>query len=139
MRPDDLRGSARDSYEMWRRLGLSEHAAMDALIEDGLMSLTDDEQLARSFQRLFGLSEEAAKTAAGGRDSRTAPEPKVGWASRPAVESNLEWHARMQRELAELDRGIAEVDSMQRELYPGLIMEDVARTQAEERRRLRGD
>jgi len=44
-----------------------------------------------------------------------------------------------QRELAELDRGIAEVDAMQRELYPKLIMENIARTQAEERRRLRGD
>jgi hypothetical protein len=45
----------------------------------------------------------------------------------------------MQRELARLDRGIAEVDAMQRELYPRLITEDIARTQAEERRRLRGD
>jgi hypothetical protein len=112
---------------------------MNALIEDGVITLSEDEKLARRFQRLFGLSVEAAKTAACGRDSRSAPSPKAGRASRPVVESNLEWHARMQRELAELDRGIAEVDAMQRELYPKLIMENVARTQAEERRRLRGD
>jgi hypothetical protein len=139
MRPEDLRGDARDSYEMWRRLGLGEDAAMDALIEDGLVSLTEDEQLARTFQRLFGLSEEAAKTATGGRDSRSAPARNAGGASRPVVESNLEWHARMQRELAELNRGIAEVDATQRELIPKLIMEDIARTQAQEGRLLRGD
>jgi hypothetical protein len=126
---------------MWRSLGLSEQAAMNALIEDGVITLSEDEHLAQRFQRLFGLSEAAARTAAGGRDSRSAPSPitKSRGASRPAVESNLEWHARMQRDLAELDRGIAEVDAMQRELYPKLIMEDIARTQAEERRRLHGD
>ena len=116
-------------------------AAMNALIEDGVITLSEDEHLAQRFQRLFGLSEEAARTAAGGRDSRSGPSPttKARGASRPVDESNLEWHARMQRDLAEPDRGIAEVDAIQRELYPKLIMEDIAWTQAEERRRLRGD
>jgi hypothetical protein len=112
---------------------------MNALIEDGVITLSEDEKLARRFQRLFGLSVEAAKAAAGGRDSRSAPSPEASGAGRPVVESNLEWHARMQRELAELDRGIAEVDAAQRELYPKLIMEDIARAQAEEGQRLRGD
>jgi hypothetical protein len=138
VKPEDLRGEARDAYRMWRdTFGLSEAAAMNALIEDGVITLSEDEKLARRFQRLFGLSEEAAKTAAVGRDSRTASSPTT--TTRPLVESNLEWHARMQREFAELDRGIAEVDAMQRELYPKLITEDIARTHAEEMRRLRGD
>ena len=100
VRADDLRGAARDSYDTWRSIGLSEQAAMNALIEDGVITLSEDEKLARRFQRLFGLSVEAAKTAACGRDSRSALSPKAGRASRPVVESNLEWHARMQRELA---------------------------------------
>jgi hypothetical protein len=66
MRPDDLRGRARDSYEIWRRLGLSEQAAMDVLREDGLIPMGDHDRLVANFVSL-GLSASEALTAAHGR------------------------------------------------------------------------
>jgi hypothetical protein len=72
MRPEDLRGSARDSYEMWRSLGLSEQVAMDALIEDGVITLSEEERQARMFSEVFGLSESEARRAAEERDGRRA-------------------------------------------------------------------
>jgi hypothetical protein len=68
MRPDDLRGSAREGYAMWRRLGLSEESAMRALEQDGLITLSEDEKFARSLQETWGLSRAAAEIAARGRD-----------------------------------------------------------------------
>jgi hypothetical protein len=69
MRPDDLRGAARDAYDMWRNtFGLSEQRAMRALEQDGLITLTEDEKFARSLQETWGLSRAAAEIAARGRD-----------------------------------------------------------------------
>jgi hypothetical protein len=69
MRPDDLRGAARGAYDMWRNtFGLSEQSAMRALEQDGLITLTEDEKCARSFQETWGLSRAAAEIAARGRD-----------------------------------------------------------------------
>ena len=75
VRPEDLRGEARDAFRMWRdTFGLSEAAAMNALVEDGVITLSEDEQLARRFSKLFGLSEAEARRAVAGRDggSRSA-------------------------------------------------------------------
>jgi hypothetical protein len=66
MRPEDLRGSARDSYHMWRELGLSERAAMNALVEDGLVAMSAQDCLVENFKNL-GLSESEAEIAADGR------------------------------------------------------------------------
>ena len=72
VRPEDLRGEARDAFRMWRdTLGLSEAAAMNALVEDGVITLSEDEQLARRFSKLFGLSEAEARRAVAGRDGPT--------------------------------------------------------------------
>lgn len=69
MQPDDLRGAARDAYDMWRNtFGLSEQSAMRALEQDGAIPMSEDEKLARRFQDMFGLSVEAAQMAAAGRD-----------------------------------------------------------------------
>jgi hypothetical protein len=69
MRPDDLRGDARDAYDMWRKtFGLSEQSAMRAVEQDGLITLTEDEKFMRSFQETWGLSQAAAEIAARGRD-----------------------------------------------------------------------
>jgi hypothetical protein len=65
---EELRGDARASFDMWRRLGLSEQAAMDALIEDGVITLSEDERQARMFYKVFGLSESEAQRAVDGRD-----------------------------------------------------------------------
>jgi hypothetical protein len=106
--------------------------------------VNDHDRLAGIFKKTFGLSEAQAEAAARGRDGSSAPSfgasgPVAEDESRRVVESEAEWQARMQRELAELARGIAEVDAMQRELYPKLIMEDIARIQAQERRRIQAD
>ena len=73
LRVEDLRGEARDAFRMWRdTFGLSEAAAMNALVEDGVITLSEDEQLARRFSKLFGLSEAEARRAVAGRDGPTA-------------------------------------------------------------------
>ena len=79
MRPDDLRGRARDTYEIWRRLGLSEQAAIEVLRDDGLIPMSDHDCLVANFMRL-GLSASEAETAAHGRGPRlvrdmTRPSP----------------------------------------------------------------
>jgi hypothetical protein len=72
LRVEDLRGEARDAFRMWRdTFGLSEPAAMNALVEDGVITLSEDEQLARRFSKLFGLSEAEARRAVAGRDGPT--------------------------------------------------------------------
>jgi hypothetical protein len=72
VRPEDLRGEARDAFRMWRdTFGLSEAAAMNALVEDGVITLSEDEQLARRFSKLFGLSEAEARRAVAGRGGPT--------------------------------------------------------------------
>jgi hypothetical protein len=73
MRPDDLRGSAREGYAMWRRLGLSEESAMRALEQDGAIPLSEDEKLAWRFQNIFGLSESEARRAVHGHGGSSMP------------------------------------------------------------------
>jgi hypothetical protein len=68
VKPDELNPGQRRVFDTWRAVGLSESAAMNALIEDGVITLSEDEHLARRFQDMFGLSEKAAQIAAAGRD-----------------------------------------------------------------------
>jgi hypothetical protein len=80
LRAEDLRGDAADAYRMWRDVfGLSEQSAMHAMEQDGLITLTEDEKFARSFQETWGLSRAAAEVAARGRNG--------GSSSRPASEA----------------------------------------------------
>jgi hypothetical protein len=79
-----LNSEQRRAFETWRAVGLSESAAMNALIEDGVITLSEDEHLAQRFQDTFGLSEEAAQIAAAGRQG--APHSPVSEvAGRPAA------------------------------------------------------
>jgi hypothetical protein len=73
MRPNDLRGAARDAYDTWRSIGLSESAAMNALVEDGVITLSEDEKLGRRFQIIFGLSESEARRAVHGHGGSSVP------------------------------------------------------------------
>jgi hypothetical protein len=79
IKPSDLNPTQRKSYDLWRDLGLTESAAMNALVEDGVIRLSEEEKLARSFRDTWGLSEAQAEIAARGRDS--------GPSSRPVSES----------------------------------------------------
>jgi hypothetical protein len=48
-----LNSEQRRAFETWRAVGLSESAAMNALIEDGVITLSEDEHLARRFRTLL--------------------------------------------------------------------------------------
>jgi hypothetical protein len=133
-KPSDLNPTQRKSYDLWRDLGLTKAAAMNALVEDGVVRLSEEEKLARRFSSIFGLSEEAAEFAARGRDGGPSSRPVSEGA--PAVEDNITWHRRMMRELAEMDRELAEVAEAQKKRLVREIAEDIARIQAQERRRL---
>ncbi|HEY1325131.1 MAG TPA: hypothetical protein VGF32_33065 [Streptosporangiaceae bacterium] len=59
----DLRGDARDLYDQWRRVGLTEAQALEEVERSGILTRQD---LAEQFEGL-GLSPEAARYAAQGR------------------------------------------------------------------------
>jgi hypothetical protein len=79
VKPEDLGWEARRAYDMWREVGLSESAAMQALRDDGVLARDaaargaarsvdpERERLAEAFREL-GLSEAVAGAAADGRD-----------------------------------------------------------------------
>src|SRR5512133_1130649 len=111
MRPDDLRGSAREGYAMWRRLGLSEESAMRALEQDGAIPLSEDEKLARRFQNIFGLSESEARRAVhghGGSSVRPVSE-SAGRSSAPQPGDALRLVGKIEELAANLcRRGVSE-------------------------------
>jgi len=74
-KPSDLNPTQRKSYDLWRDLGLTEAAAMNALVEDGVIRLSEEEKLARSFRETWGLSEAQAEIAVRGRDGGSSPRP----------------------------------------------------------------
>jgi hypothetical protein len=92
VKPGDLNGEQRKAFETWRSLGLSESAAMDCLITDGVVAVSEEEQLARSLSSTFGLSEAAAEAAARGRDGGPP-------SSRPVSESQPARQAEDRRRL----------------------------------------
>jgi len=77
VKPHELDPEQRRAFDTWRAVGLSESAAMTALIEDGVITLSEHEHLARRFQDIFGLSEEAAQIAAAGRDGAPQKAPSA--------------------------------------------------------------
>jgi hypothetical protein len=81
-KPEDLHGEAWTSFQMWRRFGLSESAAMAELRTDGLLPpLSEEEADAKRFQTIFpGMSDAAARDAARGRN----PEPPTDHHARVA-------------------------------------------------------
>jgi hypothetical protein len=68
MTPDDLTGKARERYDTWRTLGLSEASALRQVIADGDVVLDPFDASVDLFRRL-GMSETAARHAAIGRTS----------------------------------------------------------------------
>jgi hypothetical protein len=108
MQRDDLRGAARDAYDMWRNtFGLSEQSAMRALEQDGLITLTEGEKFAQSLQETWGLSRAAAEIAARGRDGRS-----------PAASSGLSVAelAALRPDPANVTRVVAAIDELATEL-----------------------
>jgi hypothetical protein len=88
VRPEDLRGDNKKLFDAWRSIGLSEEAALSSMRDAGWLPMSEDEKLARRFQNIFGLSEAAAKTAAGDRG-----------VSRPVSESQAARQAEDRRRL----------------------------------------
>jgi hypothetical protein len=85
IRPEDLRGKARETFDTWRSLGLSEAAAMRELDRDGLLDgYRDGFDRVVELHRGWGLSEAGAKRAAIGR-GMSEHEARQFWGSRPAV------------------------------------------------------
>jgi len=121
MRPDDLRGSAREGYAMWRRLGLSEQGAMRALEQDGAIPLSEDEKLARRFQNIFGLSESEARRAVHGH-GRSPVQPVAESAGRSSGAPQPGDALRLVRRIEELAaglcrRGVSEEKSLREAAY----------------------
>jgi hypothetical protein len=73
MRPEDLPADAPAAFSVWRWMGVSESAAMDLLHEDGLLPITEHDQLTGMFRKVFSMSEGAARVAA---DGRGGPSPR---------------------------------------------------------------
>jgi hypothetical protein len=122
MRPDDLRGDARDAYDMWRKtFGLSEQSAMRAVEQDGLITLTEDEKFTRSFQETWGLSRAAAEIAALGRDRSNRA------ASSGASVAEL---AALRPDPANVMRVVAAIEELTTELRGRGYLEEKARYEA---------
>jgi hypothetical protein len=64
VKASELTGRAREYFDDWRKLGLSESAALAEVERSGIVV---EQQLAEAFEA-HGLSPEAARTAAQGRD-----------------------------------------------------------------------
>jgi hypothetical protein len=86
--PKDLNPKQRQTFNMWRRLGLSEQSALLAMQQDGQISVSEEERQARLFRSAFGLSEEGARLAVQGRDGGSAvSEAASGSGSRSVSEA----------------------------------------------------
>jgi hypothetical protein len=104
MRPEDLTGKARDSYRMWHdTFGLSEQSAMNLLRQDGLLPTSDDDRVVSMFRNTFGLGEEGARLAAGGR----GPRPVRGTTAQPSAVTVAETLPDNRKRLIENIEGIA--------------------------------
>jgi hypothetical protein len=102
--PEDLKGEARKRWEIWTALGLSEAAAMDQVRADGLLPAGDPvDTLTESF-RALGLSDEAARVAAVGRDDEVSMRRRARAAGAPADARRRETReAERRADLAELE------------------------------------
>jgi hypothetical protein len=105
MRPEDLTGKARDSYRMWHdTFGLSEQSAMNLLLQDGLLPTSDEDRVVWMFRNTFGLGEEGAGVAAGGRGQR----PVRGMTAQPSSANIAETPPDNRRRLIENIERIAQ-------------------------------
>jgi hypothetical protein len=130
-KPEDLTGDNKILFKAWTSLGMSEEAAMRSLRDSGWLPMSDHERSVE-FYKSLGLSEQAAEIAARGRDgSPTSGTGQSSAASTPVEESGLEWHLRMRRELADLDRKIQETKALQEEHWR---REDEAKVNRERRK-----
>jgi hypothetical protein len=73
MRAQDLTGEAKELYEEWRSLGYTERQALDRVQRSGVVR---ESELYNTFRDVFGLSREAASTAALGRDPKPSADPR---------------------------------------------------------------
>jgi hypothetical protein len=102
IKPSDLNRKQREAFNVWRSLGLSESAAMDALREDGLIQESDHDRLVANFVRL-GLTASEAEIAAHGRGGRSRTPIGHSTAAASIAEETVESRALVDtvRELAE--------------------------------------
>jgi hypothetical protein len=144
-RPEDLTGDNRRLFDAWVGLGMSEERATESLRESGWLPMTEEEQLAQRFQRIFpGMSDAATKTAARGRDGDGPSPSRAGGSarpvaeggSRPVVESDEGFLARMLREAEQVTAELREISEQQKRRLGREITEDIARKWADEERQL---
>jgi hypothetical protein len=89
VRREDLSGAALDAFRVWHNFfGLSESAALNAVVADGLVGVSEDDRLAGSFRGIFSLTESAARVAAEGR--RQASELGVSRSEPDVAERRLQ-------------------------------------------------
>jgi hypothetical protein len=104
VRVEDLRGAARDRYDTWRRLGLSESSALQQCVNDGLVETEPFDVVAATLRRLNpGLSESGARSAAVGRGgSESAARRGLSEALKPGSVSVSQQFDRLEEALARL-------------------------------------
>lgn len=105
MRPEDLSGDAREMYEAWRGLGLSETRALAEVAGmDGAPQVEPFDELASAF-RSMGLSEGESRAAAVGRDGSESQARRLfAEAVRPGTGSAAPGEVEQRRALAEAVR-----------------------------------
>lgn len=105
-RPDELPPKVREVYELWRDMGLSESAAVDAAMEGEPRSAHD--QLVGEFKAM-GLSEAGAEVAACGRPGSTysgtfdqaAGDRRGSWDTSPSADIDTANRELLRRALTE--------------------------------------
>jgi hypothetical protein len=97
IKPSDLNATQYRAFTMWRNLGLSEQSALRAMEQDGVIEVSEEERQARVFRSAFGLTEEGARVAAGGR----GPRPVRGTTAQPSAVTVAETRPDNRRRLIE--------------------------------------
>jgi hypothetical protein len=108
IKPDDLTPKQRQTFNMWRRLGLSEQSSLRAMEQDGQITLSEGERRARMFSEVFGLSPSGARRAVEGRDgpSRRPASGPVAEAGRSSSRPEPGDALRVVRKIEELAAGM---------------------------------
>jgi hypothetical protein len=102
IKPQDLRGEARRMFDVWRSVGLSESATIQMLLDDGVIPMSNHDQLVANFMSL-GLSASEAQIAADGRGGRSRTPTGHSTSAASIAEETVESRALVDtvRELAE--------------------------------------
>jgi len=108
IKPEDLNAKQRQTFNMWRRLGLNERSSLLAMEQDGQITLSEDERRVRTFSEVFSLSEAAARRAVEGRDgpSRRPASGPVAEAGRLSSRPEAGDALRVVRKIEELAAGM---------------------------------